>query len=102
MSADIQVNNGKFYISGKLNFDTVVKLWDQSLPLFMNHHSLDLDLSKVTESNSAGLSLLVEWLRYADKNKKTITFENLPPQLLSIAKISGVDGLLFRTQLNNN
>jgi len=96
MSADIKVNNGKLYISGNLNFDSVVELWDESLPLLQNLQSLHVDLSNVTESNSAGLALLVEWLRYADQNKKTITFKYLPQQLLSIAKISGVDEILLK------
>ena len=53
-----------------------------------------IDLSSVMHSNGAGLALLVEWMRYANANQKKIHFKNIPENLLSIAKVSGIAELI--------
>lgn len=92
--AAIVDENSRLIVSGVLNFETVVTLWKQSLLLLMKYSYVDIDLSKVTASNSAGLALLVEWLKYGKQENKTIIFSGMPPQLQSIAKVAGVDLIL--------
>jgi phospholipid transport system transporter-binding protein len=53
-------------------------------------------LSAVTHADSAGLALLLEWLRYGKLNNKPVRYQNLPAQLQSLAAISEVDTLLLR------
>lgn len=83
----------RLIISGDLNFKTIVLLWKQSLPYLENISHIDIDLSQVTNSNSAGLALLLEWLKYGKREKKTITFNGIPSQLHSIAEVAGIAGL---------
>ena len=56
--------------------------------------ALDIDLSHVERSDSAGLALLVECLRHARQSGKTIRFFNIPAQMLAIARVSGLDEVL--------
>lgn len=93
-AANIVLKDSCLMISGNLTFDSVVEVWDKSLPLIMQCSSLSFDFSEVTSSNSAGLALLLEWIKLAHQKNKKIIFKKIPPQLLSIAKVSGVLDLL--------
>ena len=53
-----------------------------------------VDLSEVTEMDSALLPLLLAWLREARARHREITFTNLPQSLQTIARLYGVDGYL--------
>jgi phospholipid transport system transporter-binding protein len=80
-------------ISGGLNFSTVVELWSQ-LDKIVWMSAMHFDLSKVTQTNSAGLALLIGLLRVAKSKKTTITFINVPDSLFQLAELSGVRGFL--------
>ena len=75
-------------IDGELTFVTVSNLLAQSKKLWKDTVDIDVDFSKVTQSDSASLALLLEWQRYANKEKKQISFANLPKQLLNLIQIS--------------
>jgi phospholipid transport system transporter-binding protein len=82
--------NGRLIISGDLDFFTVPIIWKQSLPLLSASRELNFDLEKISFSNSAGLALLVEWVKYAKASNKKIYFHHIPSQLNSIIKATGV------------
>lgn len=84
----------QFAVSGNLSFATVSELLKQSKPLFGDVTSIDIDLSAVTHADSAGLALLLEWLRYGKQHSKVVHYRNLPAQLRSLAAISEVELLL--------
>jgi phospholipid transport system transporter-binding protein len=85
---------GRFRISGVLNAATVVALLKQGRERFANVMRIELDLSAVGESDSAGLALLLEWLRMARQAKQQIQYINVPAQIIALARISEVDDLL--------
>ncbi len=90
-TATIVDEQSRLIVSGELNFETIVVLWKQSLSLLAKHPRIDIDLSKVTVSNSAGLALLLEWLKYGKRENKVVIFTAIPAQLRSIASVAGVD-----------
>jgi len=53
-----------------------------------------VDLSGLTEVDSAAISLLLEWRRAAQRDKRKITYINLPDNLKSLATLYGVTELL--------
>lgn len=53
-----------------------------------------VDLSEVTEMDSALLALLLAWLRDAKTRQRELAFANLPEALRTIARLYGVDSLL--------
>lgn len=84
-------SDGQYLITGDLDFHTVPRIWSASQSLFAGGKSLTVDLSGVESSNSAGLALLIEWIRFADSNNCSIKFLNLPDQMLQVAQLCGVD-----------
>jgi len=85
---------GRYRISGELTFATVRDALRAAQERFAGDAQLEVDLSAVTATDSAGLALLIEWYRLAARANKTIRFTGVPAQLLALAKIGDVDGLL--------
>lgn len=92
-----QQGEGRYRVSGELSFATVTDLLLQSRSLFAGEPSIELDLSGVTYADSAGLSLLIEWLRQARLQGKHLHYLALPAQLQALANISEVDDLLHQS-----
>lgn len=87
-------SQGIVNVSGELTFNTANQLLTAAPKLFEQLTKLEIDLANVTRSDSAGLALLVDWMRYARKSNKAIIFHNVPSQMLAIANASGFDELL--------
>ncbi len=95
LQADIQQgNNGRLEISGDLNFDSVAGLWRKCRAQFSDREALDIDLSGVQRSDSAGVALLVGCLRQAHQSGKAVRFFNIPAQMLALARVSSLDQVL--------
>jgi phospholipid transport system transporter-binding protein len=87
--------DGRYRLSGVLDFETVPGLLNESASLFaVAGADIEIDLSTVTESNSAGLGLLLEWLRRARLAGKRIRFRNMPAGMTAVAKASDLDGVI--------
>jgi phospholipid transport system transporter-binding protein len=89
-----KLDNGNFVLEGDLSFATVPSLWREGMQQFANAPELTMDLSGIRRSDSAGLTLLIEWLRFANNANKQITYLNMPQQMLAIARVSGLDNIL--------
>lgn len=82
-------------VGGELSFATVKDVLLQSNDVFKSAaDTFSIDLSAVTRSDSAGVALLVDWMRTAKKRNKKIVFHHIPSQMLAIAGASGIDELL--------
>ncbi len=53
-----------------------------------------IDFAAVTGVDSAAVALLLEWRRMAIARGKTLVFENLPANLLALARLYGVAELI--------
>ena len=80
-------------VKGELTFDTVVDALRQASPLFGTQGDVKLDLRSVKRIDSAGLSLLIEWVRQLRRQQRRLTVLNPPHQLGRLAKISGVNDI---------
>lgn len=86
---------GQYKITGELNFSTVPHLFGESKWVELDPSSkLTVELGEVTRVDSAGLSLLLSWVRRAHAHQKTLAFSQVPEQLRNIARVSGVAELL--------
>ncbi|MDT8310738.1 MAG: STAS domain-containing protein [Methylophaga sp.] len=81
-------------VSGDLTIDEVPDYLKQSEVLFSQLTVLRIDLSAVSRSDSAGLALLIRWMREASASGKDIIFEQMPAQMLAMAAASGLDTIL--------
>jgi phospholipid transport system transporter-binding protein len=92
--ADITLNNQTLYLSGDLDFYNVMSVYRKSLVLLKNIPVYQIDFSKLTTSDSAGIALIMEWLKLAKKHHKSIQLNNLSANLQSIVEVAGLTELL--------
>jgi len=86
--------SGRVVLTGPVTFATVGDLLRASQRLFVDQKSVTVDLGSVTSVDSAGLALLLEWLRTARSAGHAVTYTRLPDKLVAIAKLSGVEGII--------
>jgi len=55
---------------------------------------LQIDLSQVTEADSAGVALLIEWMRCAKQKNSTVRFINLSDQFLMMVRANGLENII--------
>lgn len=92
MMQEITINNlhNCCKIAGAVCFATVLELRNQGFELIKQFPEVNFDFSQVNYSDSSAIALLLNLTRYAQQLKKTITFIDLPQQLLDIAGLCGV------------
>jgi len=90
------LGEGKFALSGQMTFDTAANILTDSEKPFEEHTLIEVDLSAITESDSAGLALLLEWITWANHTVREIRFTGMPEIIDAIAKVTEVDHLLKR------
>jgi len=93
-SVSVEHGENSLSLSGELSFKTVPALVASNKDFLKNGNSIDIDLAGVSRADSAGVALLIEWRRQAQKQNKSVCFINIPSQMLAIARLSGVDELL--------
>ena len=90
------LGEGRFALSGDMTFDTAERILAASEEPFEQHTRIEVDLSGVTNSDSAGLALLLEWITWANHTVREIRYKSMPERVLAIAKTTEVDPLLTR------
>ena len=94
VAALVDSGAGSWLLQGELDFESVPDLLRHAGARMLGKERLEVDLKAVTRADSAGLALLVEWLRESETAGNDIVFINVPPQLLSIARVCGLDEIL--------
>lgn len=84
----------RYAVRGPLRFDSVPALWRTTRDIFREGATVTVDFGAVGDVDSAGLALLVEWMRDARARGARVRYENLPAQMQAMARVSGLDGLL--------
>ena len=83
--------NGCFAVSGDLTFATIDKESLESFAFLTTAKDIIVDLSAVSSTDSAGLALMIEWIKYTRSKRTQLHFKKVPNQLLTLAKLSGFD-----------
>jgi len=87
---------GRLAVTGELDFETASEaLRSGSAALDDRVRAWTIDLGGVTAGDSAGVAVLVEWLSVALARGATLRYESVPAQMISIARISGLEDVLF-------
>lgn len=55
---------------------------------------LEIDCAGIAHSDSAGLAVLLDWMAIMKREGRPLCFAHLPPGLLAVARISGVEEML--------
>ncbi len=80
-------------LAGRLVMSTVPELYESGLKHLAGADLL-VDFSKVEAVDSSAISMLLGWMRAAQKQGRALRVENLPEDLMSLAHLYGVDGML--------
>ncbi len=84
-------------LEGALSFETQPRVLEESRE-YSSHPDLPdrltIDFSAITEVDSSAVALLLEWRREAARRGKGLYFVNLPANLLALAELYGVTGLI--------
>lgn len=89
-----KLQQGVYRLSGVLDFATVTATLAQLRALFEPGVRLEIDLSGLERTNSAGLALLLELQALAKRHSVKLHFSGMPSQLADLARMSNVDDLL--------
>jgi phospholipid transport system transporter-binding protein len=96
-TAELQERSpGKFAALGPLTFATARRARESGLAAFdaVASRELEVDCSGITSSDSAGMTVLLDWLAIAKRSGRSMHFVSLPEQVQAIARISEVLELL--------
>jgi len=69
---------GQFIIAGDLTFSSIGKETVKSMAFLSSAKEVSLDLSQVGQTDSAGLALMIEWVKYARGKRCHAVFKNIP------------------------
>jgi phospholipid transport system transporter-binding protein len=85
-----------YRLESELTFATVAALRPLGLAALAAApgRSVVIELGAVTQADSAGLALLVDWLAAARAGAKELRFEGLSPTLRALAQLSDVEDLV--------
>ncbi|MDP2877984.1 MAG: STAS domain-containing protein [Sulfuricella sp.] len=86
-----------YRVQGRITIDNARALLADGLRQF-SKDGLVVDLSQLEDVDSSAVSLLLEWLREAQRNQRKLRFANLPDNLKSLATLYGVLDLIQPTE----
>ena len=84
-------------LEGALNFASMARLLAESSAYSLQQNLPDclaIDFSNVTDIDSSAVALMLHWRREATRLGKALRYIHLPPNLLSLAELYGVDELI--------
>ncbi len=76
---------------GDITFASLGKSTLHSFDFLKSENKVCIDLKDIILADSAGLALVIEWMKYSRKYNTILTLKNVPRQLIRLAKLSGLD-----------
>ncbi len=94
MSAVLEfADSGRVSMSGPLTFESAPQLWRDLERQPLGAEPLSVDLSRVSEVDSAGLALLVAWKAQQKAVGRDLNFSAAPAQLIALAQLTSAEAL---------
>ncbi len=91
---ELSGGSGRYRLSGVAGFSNGRALLQRGSDAFRGQAAVEVDLSGLTSTDSAGLAVLLTWVQRARANGQQLRFDGLPPQLAAIARVCGVEAML--------
>ena len=89
----IKREGSRLLVSGRLTMDTIGAAFDEAMQP-PEGKDWTVDLAQVETADSAAVSLLLGWVRNAQRHEAKLTFVNVPDKLRSLADLYGVAEVL--------
>ncbi len=85
----IEREGNRLHVSGRLTMDTIGGLFSEAMqPL--EGKAWTVDLSRIEAADSAAVSMLLAWVRNAQRHGAGVSFVNVPENLRSLSELYGV------------
>lgn len=93
-----KVSPGHIALRGRLALDTATYAAEQGVALIQaeREERIEIDCSRVTKVDSAGLAVLIDWMAAARVEGHRLCVSHVPAELAALAKISEVEEILER------
>jgi phospholipid transport system transporter-binding protein len=90
----MQPTAGGFALAGPLTIATASFYVEAAREHWPQEGDATIDFAGVTEADSAALALIFKWQRDAEKKGRKIHCVNIPPNVITLARLYGVDDLI--------
>lgn len=87
-----QVTPGCYSLTGTITLDNAEAAYWQGVNIFNSPNCL-VDCKGLDNSDSAALSLIAKWIRWANTKGTTLQFQNFPRTTLDLMELYGVKTL---------
>jgi len=84
----------RWLFSGALTFDDAMAVLEQAAELPLPQSGI-VDMAGLVHADSAALAVLLELRKRGAAEKRRLSFTALPPMLESLARVYGIEDLLF-------
>ena len=91
--AEFSQAGDRFSVRGPLTFSTVMHLGELPRAWGAGRDAVTVDLAEVPRADSAGLALLLEWLRAAQAQGRALNVINIPARLRDLMRVTNVADL---------
>ena len=97
----IELTPGNYFVKGDLIFGNINKATTKILNFKQSASTINIDLQQLGKIDSAGLALLIEWIKYSRTHQIKLRFGNIPAQLTALVKLSDMSEINLFTTKNN-
>lgn len=95
MPGFIQQQDGSFALQGEMTYANVPALVTHSGAwLASASNVVTIDMAGITRADSAGLALMLEWMKQAGEAGMEIRFFNIPDHLTRLIRVSGLSKVI--------
>ncbi len=88
-----QVKPNAYEIAGELSFQSINAHSLEKINFAITAEIINLNLQQVSKIDSAGLALLIEWMKIARTKQKKLTLSSMPEKLTALASLSSLTEL---------
>jgi len=94
-SPELQHDFGERYrLLGAIDFGNAGSIMSDGKRRFMELERVTIDLSLADVASTPGLAVLLEWVSWCDPRGIPVVYEGVPPDVLAVAKLNGVELML--------
>ncbi|EKD75579.1 MAG: hypothetical protein ACD_44C00094G0003 [uncultured bacterium] len=91
------IQEERLYFEGDFTFQTVLHAWRELKKILRKDADkiIFVNFEHVNHIDSACFALLLAYLRERRQHHKLLKFEHIPDKMLALAKVSGIEKILF-------
>jgi len=97
-----RLDENRYRLAGSITFATVTAAYQNEDLDLTSRDGIEIDLTDVSRVDSAGLALLLEWIRAAGASGGRVRFTSIPVQLERLIQVAGLEEVFAGAELMTN